>query len=233
MQDIDNFSDHSNHSGNQLIQGSHHQEIQCSAIPANEVMGFDCDFVETPPDDLLCKICYFPTRDPQQANECCGNTFCAACLDRYIHTKMLGTTQCPCCNKVPFTFVPDKKTKCYVGDLKVFCPNRSLGCDWTGALRSLEQHIAKDINSKKGCPFTKLQCSNSCGVMMERRLIEGHLKSECELQEVEGEYCNYTTGSYQWIDCSHQEEYLKIPVQCTDRNDSYVAMLHYDNNVLL
>ena len=95
----------------------------------------------------------------------------------------------------------------------MFCLSKSLGCTWTGELRSLEQHLVKDIDNKKGCPFTELQCSNGCGVVMQRRLVEGHLKSECELREVKCEYCN-TTGSYQWINSSHCEECPKYPVEC-------------------
>ena len=174
-------------------------------------MGFDCDFVETPPDSLVCKICYYPAREPQQTNVCCGQTFCAVCLQKYACTKSLDTNRCPYCNEVPLKYVPDIKTNRSVGDLKVYCPNKSLGCYWIGELRSLEQHVA--INNKRGCPFTELQCSNKCGMVMQRRLIEGHLKSECELRKVNCEYCN-TTGSYQWINGSHQEECPKYPVEC-------------------
>ena len=71
----------------------------------------------------------------------------------------------------------------------------------------------ENSNNNIGCPFTELQCSNGCGVVMQRRLVEGHLKSECELHEVKCEYCN-TTGSYQWINSSHHEECPKYPVEC-------------------
>ena len=179
----------------------------------SEVGGYDCDFVESPLEDLICKICHLPARDPQQTNTCCGQTFCAMCLSKYMDSKILDNKQCPYCKTVPFTFVPDARTKRYVGGLKVFCPSKSLGCTWTGELRSLEQHLVKDINNKKGCPFAELQCSNGCGVVMQRRLVEGHLKSECELREVKCEYCN-TTGSYQWINSSHREECPKYPVEC-------------------
>ena len=179
----------------------------------SEVGGYDCDFVESPADDLLCKICHYPARDPRQTNECCGQTFCAMCLDKYMESKILDNKQCPYCKTVPFTFMRDARTKRYVGDLKVFCPHKSLGCTWTGELRSLEEHVVKDIDNKRGCPFTELQCSNGCGVVMQRRLVEGHLKSECELREMKCEYCN-TTGSYQWINSSHHEECPKYPVEC-------------------
>ena len=179
----------------------------------SEVGGYDCDFVEPPADDLLCKICHYPARDPQQTNTCCGQTFCAMCLGKYMDSKILDNKQCPYCKTVPFTFVPDARSKRYVGGLKVFCLHKLLGCTWTGELRSLEEHLVKDIDNKRGCPFTELQCSNGCGVVMQRRLVEGHLKSECELREVKCEYCN-TTGSYQWINSSHHEECPKYPVEC-------------------
>ena len=179
----------------------------------SEVGGYDCDFVESPADDLLCKICHLPARDPRLTNECCGQTFCAACLKKFMDSKILDNKQCPYCKTEPFTFVRDVRTKRYVESLKVFCSHKLLGCTWTGELRSLEQHLVKDIANKKGCPFTELQCSNGCGVVMQRRLVEGHLKSECELREVKCEYCN-TTGSYQWINSSHCEECPKYPVEC-------------------
>ena len=130
-----------------------------------------------------------------------------------MDSKILDNKQCPFCKTVPFTFMSDAKTKRYVRDLKVYCPHKSLGCTWIGELRSLEEHLIKDIDNKKGCPFTELQCSNGCGVVMQRSLVEGHLKSECELREVKCEYCN-TTGSYQWINSSHREECPKYPVEC-------------------
>ena len=179
----------------------------------SEVGGYDCDFVESPANDLLCKVCHYPARDPQQTNTCCGQIFCATCLGKYMESKILDNKQCPYCKTVPLTFMPDARTKRNVGDLKVFCPHKSSGCTWTGELRSLEEHLVKDIDNKRGCPFTELQCSNGCGVVMQRRLVEGHLKSECELREVKCEYCN-TTGSYQWINSSHHEECPKYPVEC-------------------
>ena len=169
--------------------------------------------MEPPPDDLICKICHLPASDPQQTNVCCGQIFCAICLDRYTKSTILDNNQCPYCKTEPFVFMADARTRRNVRNLKVFCPNKSLGCTWTDELRSLDLHLVKDCDNKKGCPFTELQCSNGCGVVMQRRLVEGHLKSECELREVKCEYCN-TTGSYQWINSSHCEECPKYPVEC-------------------
>ena len=207
------MDDHGSCSSAPDVQVTHHQHPQADQTAEDDIRGYDCEFVNESPEDLLCKICHFPARDPQQTNLCCGRTFCAICLDKYMDSKILDNKQCPFCKTVPFTFMSDAKTKRFVRDLKVFCPHKSLGCTWTGELRSLEEHLVKDIDNKRGCPFTEVQCSNRCGVVMQRRLVEGHLKSECELREVKCEYCN-TTGSYQWINSSHHEECPKYPVEC-------------------
>ena len=178
----------------------------------SEVGGYDCDFVEKPSDDLLCKICHYPARDPI-LTVCCGHNLCTTCLERYLQSKVIDHGSCPYCREEKFTTVPDKRTKRYVFNLKVFCPHKYQGCTWVGELRSMEDHVNKNSNDNIGCPFTELQCSNGCGVVMQRRLVEGHLKSECELREVKCEYCN-TTGSYQWINSSHHEECPKYPVEC-------------------
>ena len=178
----------------------------------SKVGGYDCDFVESPADDMLCKICHYPARDPVLA-VCCGHNFCSYCLECYKQSKVIDHSSCPYCRENQFQAVPDKRTKRFVLNLKVLCPHKCHGCEWIGELRSMEDHINKNFNDNTGCPFTELQCSNGCGVVMQRRLVEGHLKSECELREVKCEYCN-TTGSYQWINSSHQEECPKYPVEC-------------------
>ena len=189
------------------------EEPEASSVTVkDEVGGYDCDFVESPVDDLLCKICHYPARDPV-LTECCGHNFCIYCLERYKQSKVIDHSSCPYCRKEKFQTVPDKKTGRQVLNLKAFCPHKCHGCEWIGELRSMENHINKNSNDSTGCPFTELQCSNGCGVVMQRRLVEGHLKSECELREVKCEYCN-TTGSYQWINSSHQEECPKYPVEC-------------------
>ena len=177
----------------------------------NEVGGYDCDFIELPADDLLCKICHYPARDPVLV-ACCGYNFCDSCLERH-QSKAIDHGSCPFCHKELFQSVPDKRTERYVLNLKVFCPHKYQGCTWIGELRSMEDHVNENSNNNIGCLFTELQCSNGCGVVMQRRLVEGHLKSECELREVKCEYCN-TTGSYQWINSSHREECPKYPVEC-------------------
>lgn len=191
------------------------EEVETSVTVKNggsEIGGYDCDFVKSPADDLLCKICQYPARDPV-LTECCGQNFCSCCLERYLQSTVINHDSCPYCREEKFQTMPDKKTGRHVLNLKVFCPHKHQGCTWVGELRSMKDHVNENSNDIIGCPFTELQCSNGCGVVMQRRLVEGHLKSECELREVKCEYCN-TTGSYQWINSSHHEECPKYPVEC-------------------
>ena len=183
--------------------------IESSAV---QIGGYDCDFVETPADDLLCRICQYPARDPI-LTVCCGHNFCTTCLQRYLHSRSIDHGSCPYCREDRFQTMPDKRTERYVLNLKVFCPHKDLGCKWIGELRSLEDHVSENSSIHTGCPFTELQCSNGCGVVMQRRLVEGHLKSECELREVKCEYCKIT-GNHRWINSSHRKECHKCPIEC-------------------
>ena len=72
---------------------------------AGDLKGYDHQFVEPPPDDLLCLICLCVARDPQQIN-CCGKVLCKGCLEE--HKK--NSTVCPQCRKDINNFA-DKRSK--------------------------------------------------------------------------------------------------------------------------
>ena len=75
------------------------------AANAGDLKGYDHQFVEPPPDDLLCLICLCVARDPQQIN-CCGKVLCKGCLEE--HKKY--STVCPQCRNVINSFA-DKRSK--------------------------------------------------------------------------------------------------------------------------
>ena len=67
--------------------------------------GYDCKFVDPTPDALVCLICTFVARDPQQT-VCCGKVYCKDCLvglSRY-------SNKCPHCRE-EFESFPDKRSK--------------------------------------------------------------------------------------------------------------------------
>jgi len=95
-------------------------------------------------------------------------------------------------------------------NLQVYCPNQQLGCIWSGQLKTLEQH------SKDNCPYTETQCQ--CGVMIQRKLLQDHLKSTCWLRQVNCAFCNFS-GYYEWISGEHQNECPERLVECPNHCD--------------
>ena len=50
-------------------------------------------------------------------------------------------------------------------DFQVYCTYKSKGCEWTGELRELDNHLNSDSPADKslqGCPFTLIKCPLSC-----------------------------------------------------------------------
>ena len=71
----------------------------------NGLGGYDCDFLEPPPDALLCLICTFVAREPMQM-DCCGRVYCNECLTE----NKKYSSQCPQCRKDGNGFI-DRKSK--------------------------------------------------------------------------------------------------------------------------
>ena len=73
--------------------------------------GYDHQFVDPIPDDLLCLICLSVARDPQQVT-CCGKVYCNSCLeDHKSHSQTrIRRPLCPQCRK-KFNIFADKRSK--------------------------------------------------------------------------------------------------------------------------
>ena len=129
--------------------------------------GYDCDFVEPPPESLMCTVCLLPFRDPNIPS-CCGHKGCASCLGRI---KAAGQP-CPVCQQ-PFDTFLDKYFQRKVLDLRVFCSKKGEGCEWEGELRDLETH------SRRDCEHVEEGCRYGCGGHYQRRLLRDHETDDC------------------------------------------------------
>ena len=47
----------------------------------SSVSGYDFNYIDHPPDKLVCKICQLPCREAQRS-KCCGNVFCKRDLEK-------------------------------------------------------------------------------------------------------------------------------------------------------
>ena len=140
--------------------------------------GFECEFCEQPPKVLQnkCPVCLLVLREPHQAI-CCGKSFCKECIEQ----AKVRSCRCPTCKAENFFSYPNKGLQQSLYDFQVYCSHKSKGCEWTGELRELDNHLNSDPPADKsleGCPFTVINCPLShtgCEVRLSRKSIKAHL----------------------------------------------------------
>ena len=170
--------------------------------------GYDCDFVDPPPDSLQCPVCLLPFRDPHLLS-CCGHKGCASCIGRIKAASHL----CPICQQ-PFETMLDKQYLRKVLDLRVFCSKKGEGCCWQGELRDLETH------SRRGCNHVQEDCRYGCGGRYQRRLLRDHEMDECPQRPPE----IVTQSLIRKLDKAHCEDHAKLNQQ--------IQQLQKDNGTL-
>ena len=109
-------------------------------------VGFECDFVEGPPDTFPqwdCPVCLFTVREPHQV-ECCGYSFCRGCIERVKRDNK----PCPTCNEREFKTFHNKGLEKSLYGFKVHCTKKADGCGWTGELRELQNHLEQEHNQE-------------------------------------------------------------------------------------
>ena len=176
--------------------------------------GYDYEFFDTITDNLICKICHFPSREPH-LSVCCGHTFCDSCLKKAKKSTFLSEV-CPMCRTEKFTSFPNKQNERAVLSLLVRCTNAKGGCDWTGEVGNITKHLS----NSDGCKFEVIHCPNNCGKVFERQCLADHVV-ECPCRTTKCQYC-HTEGEYQFIEGSHKQQCYKFPVprpnNCEIRN---------------
>ena len=171
--------------------------------------GYEYEFVQTPPERVLCLICKYPSRDPRMTL-CCGHAFCGSCLDGQKQAKSVSYA-CPMCRKEEpeFKTVPYKALDREIRELHIYCANKERGCEWQGELNNINYHLGNN----DGCQFEEVKCSNECGKMIERRYLTNHVETECPRRKVSCLYC-HGTGEHHFIEGQHKKQCPKIPLPC-------------------
>ncbi len=164
----------------------------------------DYDFVEQPDQDYFCPVSLELLIEPHQTS-CCGHHISQQAANRLIRERK----PCPMCKEDNFSTHEDKffKRNC-INKLKVYCPHKKSGCEWTGELGDLNHHTTAcpkrpwkcqycDFESiyeigpndhTPNCANYPLPCPNQCEIgTVPRRDADSHLL-ECPLQLVECEF---------------------------------------------
>lgn len=97
-------------------------------------------------------------------------------------------------------------------EIKVKCVNHQLGCDWTGELRALEEHM------KDCCMYNMTPCTNKClgsdgeEYMCMRKDLEKHLK-ECQKRRYKCCHCE-EEGAFDERTTTHLQNCPEVPTTC-------------------
>ena len=186
--------------------------------------GYDYEFVDTPLDMLICKICHHPSREPH-LSDCCGHTFCKSCLKGYEvsleHPLIKGassSSSCPMCRSKEFKYVRNKQTERVIRSLKVFCNNKNEGCEWEGEINDIDKHLIH-------CQFRMVDCPKSCGKSFQQHHLTNHVEKECIRRKVSCSLC-CTSGEHHFIKGQHKHYCPKFPLTCP--NECGASLLRED-----
>ena len=127
------------------------------------------EFVEPLPDELQCPLCLEFLKEPTLTS-CCGHHFCSECINRAITRSHV----CPLCNNQGFQTLLNKEKERLVNALKVYCKQKSRGCEWVGELGRLERHL--DVE-EGDCGCVEVECEFGpvgCVAKLPREELQRH-----------------------------------------------------------
>ncbi|CAL4199695.1 unnamed protein product, partial [Meganyctiphanes norvegica] len=97
-----------------------------------------------------------------------------------------GRCHCPLDNKVltENDMFPDSCVEREILQLRVKCPNYTLGCSRMVDLNYVEHHT-------QGCDFQPVICPNECAATVLQKELEQHLIAECILRLTKCQLCDH------------------------------------------
>ena len=175
--------------------------------------GYECSLVDDVPVEVQteCSICLLILREPCLVS-CCGYRFCQKCLEAIEAERK----PCPLCNK-QFQSLPDRQLERTLKEKRVYCSNKSLGCEWIGYLSEYESHLnaypGPGPSSQKwtGCKYHKLQCSH-CDMYFMRSEIVKH-EDICMIP-ILCPHCKKHSDTLANLESEHYSQCLMYPVSC-------------------
>jgi len=147
------------------VMESEHEENNQNWFNVSELSvlkeGYDLErFVDQPRKDFHCPICLGVVRFPLECSQCgillCKKCACSCSKPQNPFFTLSSTTpkfNCPICRSRQPPREPSVILKNIIFALKVFCKNKSHGCDRSLPLGEIKAH-------QKDCEFKAIRCAN-------------------------------------------------------------------------
>ena len=160
-------------------------------------------FLEEIPDKYKCSYCQDVARDIHML-ECCRKQVCLSCIEQYLNKQ-----PCPQCQEKDFGIMPLKKDEEKISNLRVYCTEKRNGCDWTGQLKQLNDHLHKE---EDGCQYSPRECPK-CHELFNRCEMTNHLTDSCPKREYNCPHCGQQ-NTYEFVMQAHMPECSYCPLPC-------------------
>ena len=199
-----------------IEDSSFEQSDPDSLDPAIPQGGFECQFVEKPPENMQyeCPVCQLVLREPYVV-DCCGQNFCRACIKRI----QADEKPCPTCKQSGFLAISDQKHQRSLYPLHVQCSHEKEGCQWTGQLGELDKHLKENPKPDEqllGCEYAKICCVH-CSELFLRPSIATHQNEECPQRPFSCIFCRSYKSSHEDVVNSHWHVCDCYPVSCPNQ----------------
>ena len=161
--------------------------------------GYQCEFIDSVPDDFYCKKCTLVARRLTLIS-CCGESYCHACI----------ADSCLSCGGKNFSTFEHIKNQRKIRSLLVYCSMKERGCDWSGTLEQLDTHLDPDQDN---CQYVDTKCPLNCHMTIPKNKAEQHVAQHCAKRPYICLHCNFK-ATYEEVVDTHLPECKYVPLQC-------------------
>ena len=181
-----------------------------AASQVKSIGGYRCEFIDPVSDDFICKVCNCVAREPN-LTVCCGQHYCQSCITKIVEDGK------PCpnseCGEATFNAFLNKNCKRKILALRVHCTMKDRGCQWTGKVEHLDDHL--DVNSGD-CQYVDVECPEKCGQQVQKHQLVTHIANECPKRDFTCMHCGFK-ATYEVVSEQHWPECQNYPVPCPNR----------------
>ena len=170
-----------------------------------QTQGYQCEFIDSVPEDFYCKKCTLVAR---------RLTICSSCMESYCYACISDTQEqgqpCPTCGEEHFQALPQVKYQKRMKELQVYCSLKERGCGWSGTLDQLDTHLDPDQDN---CEYVDTKCRLNCNMTIPKNKVEQYVAQHCAKRPHVCQHCSFK-ATYEEVVDTHMTECKKFPLQC-------------------